>query len=357
MSGLRRRNVFTGTTSRWIEGSGPYADIVITSRIRLARNLEAFLFPHMLRDDQQKEIVDSMLQMFNASTVTNKLGKFDTIVLNETSALERRVLVEKHLISPELAEAKGYKAVALDSEEAISIMINEEDHVRIQALLPALQLHESWYRANEVDDVLEKAFNFSFSETKGFLTACPTNIGTGLRASVMVHLPALVITKQANRVLTALSRVGVAVRGLYGEGTEAIGNMFQISNQLTLGHSEEEILGNLSSVAKQIIDQERSARELLLRDARAKVEDRVYRAYGALRHARIISSEEALLLLSEVRLGADLNLIKEIDSRMLNELLVIIQPGFMQRLEGREMTPLERDQKRASIIREKLRAS
>ncbi len=347
-------DLFAGTKCKWIEGSGPYADIVITSRVRLARNLEAFPFPQALTEVQQKEVVRAIAQTLDSSAVKNKFGKFRLIVLNELTAIERQILVEKHLISPEHAELKGYRAVALDKEEMISLMINEEDHLRIQVLLPALQIHESWRKANEIDDLLEKNLNFCFSETKGYLTSCPTNVGTGLRASVMLHLPGLVITKQANRILSALSQVGLTVRGLYGEGTEAAGNMFQISNQITLGRTEEEILQNLSSVIKQIVDQERSARELLLKEARSKLEDRVYRAFGALAHARIISSQEAISLLSEVRLGIDLKIIKNIDARILNELLVTIQPAYMQKLEGRKMSPSDRDKKRASIIREKL---
>jgi protein arginine kinase len=339
--------------SKWLEGSGPHADIVISSRIRLARNLADLPFPHMSEEAQQQalESVDEALKDGSREPL---FGQLQLIRLGELGTIDRQLLVEKHMISPQHAQPGGYKAVLLNQDETLSIMVNEEDHLRIQCLLPALQLNEAWRLCNELDNVLEGHLSYAFSETMGYLTACPTNVGTGLRASVMVHLPALVMTKQAARVLTALSQVGLAVRGLYGEGTEAIGNIFQISNQITLGQTEEEIIHNLSAVAKQIIDQERCAREILLRDNRLQLEDRVYRAYGTLSHARIISSQEALALMSESRLGIDLKLITGLDARIFNELLLTIQPAYLQKAAGAKLEPGNRDVKRAALIRNSL---
>ncbi|GAW91146.1 protein arginine kinase [Calderihabitans maritimus] len=340
--------------SKWMEGSGPYADIVISSRIRLARNFEELPFPHLLSEAQQKKVVDKLQEVVSSPVVQQKVGRLELIILNELTPLQRQILVEKHLISPELAAAGGYKGVVLREDDAVSIMINEEDHLRIQSFLPALQLVEAWRLASFVDDVLEGMLKYAFSEEYGYLTSCPTNVGTGLRASVMMHLPALVLTDQARRVLSALPRVGLVVRGLYGEGTEAVGNLFQISNQLTLGQTEEEIITNLSSVTKHIIDQEKKAREKIMKEDRGKLEDQVYRAYGILTSARVISSQEALTLLSKVRLGIDLKIIKNIDPRKFVELLVKIQPAYLQVLTGREMDYAERDWKRAAVLRETL---
>ena len=233
-------------------------------------------------------------------------------------------------------------------------MVNEEDHLRIQLLLPACSRMKR-RMANVLDDALEETLDYAFDESRGYLTTCPTNVGTGLRASLMVHLPALVMSKQAGKILNALSHVGLAVRGFYGEGTETAGNLFQISNQITLGLTEEEIINNLSSVAAQLIDQEKAARQALLKDYGRQLEDKVFRAYWILSLARIFSSDEALSILSHLRLGIDLGLIKEVDSRILNELMVLIQPAMLQGKYGRQMSPYERDLKRAEAIQDKLK--
>lgn len=352
-----QRSFKRSPTSKWMEGSGPYADIVITSRIRLARNIREVPFPHVLDAEGQKRVVMQVAQVLATEQVTSAVGKMDVVVLNELNPLERRILVEKHLISPQHAQANGYAAVALNRDESLSIMINEEDHLRIQCLLPALQLHETWRIADGIDDVLEQGLDYAFAEQAGYLTACPTNVGTGLRASVMMHLPGLVLTRQAGRVLSALPQVGLVVRGIYGEGTEAHGNLFQISNQITLGRTEDEVIKSLSSVVKQIIEQERSAREALFKETGEKLADKLSRAYGILSHARVISSEEALSLLSDLRLGIDLKIIKDIDARVFNELMVLIQPACLQRAAGKEMSSFERDVQRADLIRDRLKAN
>src|SRR5690606_2870971 len=223
-----------------------------------------------------------------------------------------QVLVEKHLISPALANESRCGALILDRTESVSIMVNEEDHLRIQCLYSGFQVKEAWDKASRIDDLFEEAVDYAFDETRGYLTSCPTNVGTGIRASVMMHLPALVMTKQINRILQAVTQVGLAVRGLYGEGSEALGNLFQISNQITLGQSEEEIIDNLHNVARQILEHEKAARQRLLAESRIRLEDRICRSYGTLRHAVVMDSKEAAQRLSDVRLGIDLGLIREV---------------------------------------------
>ncbi|KYH31402.1 protein arginine kinase [Neomoorella mulderi] len=340
--------------SKWMEGSGPQADIVISSRIRLARNLKGMPFPNLMNEAQEVKVIRQVGQAIRAPGVFQAVGELRLQTLRELSPVERQILVEKHLISPDLAEGKGEKAVVLRDDEAISIMVNEEDHLRLQCLLPALMLHEAWRLADAADDALENELDFAFDQERGYLTACPTNVGTGLRASTMLHLPALVLTKQAGQVLTALTKVGVAVRGLYGEGTEAHGNIFQISNQITLGRSEEEIINNLSAVTVRLADQEREARELLRKQNRWQLEDRVGRAYGVLTNARILTSQEALQLLSDVRLGVEMKILRGLDQRLINQLMVRIQPAYLQFTAGKEMTPFERDVRRAAMVRELL---
>jgi len=341
-------------SSKWMEGSGPQADIVISSRIRLARNLKGVPFPNLMKGEQQARVVSQVSRAIHSPGIIQAVGELKLQPLRELPQLERQILVEKHLISPDLAEAGGERAVVLREDEAVSIMINEEDHLRLQCLLPAMMLHEAWRLADAADDALENELDFAFDQELGYLTACPTNVGTGLRASTMLHLPALVLTKQAGPVLSALTKIGVAVRGLYGEGTEAHGNIFQISNQITLGHSEDEIINNLSGVTVRLADQEREARELLRRQSRWQLEDRIGRAYGILSNARILSSQEALQLLSDVRLGTEMKILRGLDQRLLNQILVRIQPAYLQFTAGKEMTPFERDVRRAAMVRELL---
>jgi protein arginine kinase len=282
------------------------------------------------------------------------LKKAAFIRMSELTPLEKRVLVEKHLISPQLAEESPNGAVLLSQDESISIMINEEDHIRIQCLFPGLQLEKAWEMASQIDDWLEKHFVFAFDDQCGYLTSCPTNLGTGIRASVMVHLPALAMTQQLPRLLPVITQVGLAVRGIYGEGSEALGQLYQISNQVTLGQSEEEIIDKLQSVVKQIIEHEINARRRILAQSGIELEDRVYRSYGTLSHSRIIDSKEAMQRLSDVRLGVDLNLMKDVSASVMNELMVLIQPGFLQQYAGQRLDPEERDIRRAKLIRERL---
>lgn len=347
-------NVTSSALSRWMDGTGPEADVVLSSRIRLARNLEGVPFPHLLSPDQAEAV---LREAEKASVELNKfgfLGQVGFYPLAEVPSVERQMLVEKHLISPAQAQDVQFKAVILSADEAVAIMVNEEDHLRVQCLFPGLQLQETWDLANRVDDALEQTMSFAFSESRGYLTACPTNVGTGLRASVMMHLPALALTNQTGRVLNSVGQLGLAVRGLYGEGTEALGNIFQVSNQITLGRTEGEIIDHLSAVVGKIIDQERQARQALQREAREQVEDKVSRAFGLLTTARIMTSDEAMRLLSDVRLGVNLGMLTNVPLRVMNELLVMTRPAYLQRQAGRDLSPFERDLQRADLIRTRL---
>lgn len=336
--------------SDWMKGKGPDEDIVISSRIRLARNLESFPFPMLATNQQSSEILSQIAALANDQEL-NRYSAFSFIPLSDLNELEKRVLVEKHLISPHLAEESRNGAVLVNENESISIMINEEDHLRIQCLYPGLQIREAWNLANEIDDFFEKHLDYAFDERKGYLTSCPTNVGTGMRASVMLHLPALVLTQQINRILSAVNQVGLTVRGLYGEGSEATGNLFQVSNQITLGQSEKEIIDNLYSVVKQIIQHERSARERLMSESKTKLVDRISRSYGILMYANVIDSNEASRRISDVRLGIDLDLIHHVPPTILNELMIMTQPGFLQQYAGSKLSPVERDIRRAQLIR------
>lgn len=339
--------------SEWMKRNGPDEDIVISSRIRLARNLDAYSFPTLATNQQSKEVLNKISNLSN-ERMLKQIGSFTFIPLSSLNDLEKRVLVEKHLISPHLAEESKNGAVMISENESISIMINEEDHLRIQCLFPAFHIHKAWELADQIDDFFEQHLNYAFDERRGYLTSCPTNVGTGMRASVMLHLPALVLTQQINRILSAVNQVGLTVRGIYGEGSEAIGNLFQVSNQITLGQSENEIIDNLYSVVKQMIEHERAARERLMSESKTKLLDRINRSYGILSFANVIDSKEASQRISDVRLGIDLDLIKNVSPTILNELMIMTQPGFLQQYAGTKLSPTERDIRRAQLIRQHL---
>jgi protein arginine kinase len=322
-------NALNNPYTKWMEGKGPHASIVISSRVRLARNLNDYNFPHLQDEESGRKVMELAKEALTAKEVQELVDGIEFISLEELSPLDRLILMEKHLISPQLADDEGpCHGIALSEDEAVSVMVNEEDHLRLQVLFPALQLKEAWSLASQVDDLLESRLDFAFDEQYGYLTCCPTNVGTGLRASVMMHLPAIAMTNQANRFFMSLSKLGFVVRGLYGEGTQAKGNLFQISNQITLGLSEEEIIGNLTSVSRQIIEQEQLARDEMRKESLAQLEDMVFRSYGILTNAYIISSEEAVAHLSNVRLGLDMGLLRDVQFRKLNELLVETRPAY-----------------------------
>lgn len=342
------RETVNSAKSGWMKADSPAGDIVVSSRVRVARNLNGFSFPHLLEQEKAEQVTHGIQAALGNSKLKAEL---ELSRLAELSPVERQILVEKHLISPDLLHDHEKKAVALRDDEVISVMVNEEDHLRIQCLLPGLQLEKAWELVNRVDDGLENTLEYAFSEKYGYLTACPTNAGTGMRASVMLHLPGLVLINQIRAVISAISKLGFTVRGLYGEGTEAHGNLFQISNQVTMGHSEEEIISSLNSVTGQLLAQEREARKMLIRERREQLEDRVGRSYGILKFCHVISSEETMRCLSDVRLGVDLNLINGVNPDQLTELIVKTQPAYLLKQHGGDLPPAQRDVLRAEIIR------
>lgn len=337
----------------WLEGEGSQKDIVLSSRIRLARNIEDVKLPHLMTVPEAKQVIqiveDAIIN--NNKTIDNNFELFE---IEKLSALERSIFVEKHIISPNLLEKPTLSAFLLRKDEKATIMINEEDHIRIQVLLPGFNLEEGWDISSAIDDLLESNTKYAFDEKFGFLTCCPTNVGTGLRASVMIHLPGLVLTGYINQVLQAVSQIGLTVRGLYGEGSSALGNLFQISNQTTLGESEEEIIQKLRSIVLQIITKERYAMLSLLNSRKVEIEDKVYRSLGILQNSRVISSKESMELLSNVRMGINMNILKNVDLGTINNLMIETQPASVQYKSDHELTVTERDIKRSEIIREKM---
>lgn len=335
--------------SSWMNEDGPYSEIVLSTRIRLARNHHEYAFPTVFTQEEAEQTSEAV------GTAVQQAGyPLEELKMKDLQGLEKRVLVEKHLISPNLAEDSSSSSVWLSDDEDVSLMVNEEDHLRIQCLFPGLQLKEALRKALEIDDAIEEHFDYAFDENFGYLTTCPTNVGTGLRASVMMHLPGLMMTHQMNRIIPAIGQFGLVARGIYGEGSEALGNIFQISNQTTLGKSEEDITEDLLHVVDQIIAQEKSAREALVKSSGIQLEDRVFRSYGTLRYSRVIESKEAAKCLSDVRLGIDLGFIENVSRSILNELMILTQPGFLQQYAGGFLRPVERDIRRASLIRERL---
>ncbi|MHC4469878.1 MAG: protein arginine kinase [Planctomycetota bacterium] len=336
---------------QWLKGDGAESDIVMSSRIRLARNLKDYAFIPQAPESVKEEI---------AELVRGKLlkGLFEEagyyLEVGELDDIDHLFLIERHLISRELATGDGRRGVAFGPSEIIAVMVNEEDHLRAQVIYSGMELDRAWDEMERVDQVLEKDLEFAFSPQFGYLTACPTNVGTGMRASVMLHLPALVMTKQIEKVFQAVTKINLAVRGLYGEGTQASGDFYQISNQVTLGVSEISIIDNIKRVVPRIIQYERNVREHLKTEERLSLEDKVYRARGILKNARSITSEETMNLLSAVRLGVNVGLIDDMPVEAVNELFVVTQPGHLQKMEGRELDPKERDHIRARFIRTKL---
>lgn len=338
-------------SSEWLKGTGPYSEVVISSRVRLARNIDKMAFPHWANKKQTRQVLD----LASAAIAKNEqLKKAALFVLADLDGVDKQLLVERHLMSLEHAQKSDNKAVLVDSDEIVAVMINEEDHIRAQVMQSGFNLHECWNILNRIDDALGRDLPFAFSADWGYLTACPTNAGTGMRGSVMLHLPALVMTRQINQVLAAISKLSFTTRGLYGEGTQASGNFFQVSNQISLGHSEQEIIENINGLIRQIIEQEMQARHILLSGSRSMLEDKISRSFGILRSAHIISSQETIELLSLVRLGCDLGLLKEISRPMVNDLFIATQPAHLQKMEKKKLTQQERDVKRAEVIRSAL---
>ncbi len=338
-------------TGEWLRGTGPSANIVMSSRVRLARNLSEWPFPNKA----VKKDLESVLSLVEKSMSKIEFLKGATLFrMTELDQVDRQMLVERHLMSHEHASSPEGKGLLVSAEEVVSVMINEEDHLRIQVMRSGLNLTEAWNIINAIDDSLAQELGFAFMPNWGYLTACPTNTGTAMRGSVMMHLPALVMTKQINKVLTAISKLSFASRGFYGEGTQASGNFYQISNQVALGHSEDDIIQNINGLIKQVIEQEEQARQALLLQNKPMLEDKICRSWGLLKTARIISSQEAIEFFSMVRLGVDMGILKHVDHKALNELFIMIQPAHLQKIEGKKLNAFERDTKRAAVIRQKL---
>jgi len=319
---------------------------VLTSRVRLARNIEGLPFPNAMTAAQLKELISRVDEAVNGNQ------DFLRLDMESLPPRERQMLVERHLISPDLA--RGHGAAFINKDETLSILVGEEDHLRIQCLLPGLNLTEADDRSLAVERMIEGKLPMAFHEELGYLTACPTNLGTGMRASVMVHLPAIALAGQTEALLTAVTKLGYAVRGLYGEGSGSAGHIWQISNQNTLGMLEEDIISNLQATVRRVLDREKEVRQSLYDVNKIAIEDVVFRSYGILRHARRMTAEEAMEHISNLKLGVGLSLMPEALDGKLNRLLADIQSAGLSQRAGRELNPAERDEARAKLLRESL---
>lgn len=325
--------------------------IVVSSRIRLARNLRGSKFSAKIEQDEAYKIIDDIKAVIDKNEITSKLG-FELTYLKNIPEIEQNILVEQHIISPQLIKNKNQAAFMINKDKDIIIMINEEDHLRIQALNPGLNLEEGLKIANMIDDVLEESLDYAYDKTLGYITSCPTNLGTGLRASTMLHLPALSITNQLEKILLSISEIGVAVRGVYGEGTKPMGNLYQISNQGTLGASEETLVERIKQISLQLVKKENTVRRVLLKYSKIFLENEVYRAYGILKNARMIDTFEAMKLLSVVKLGIETEILESQNG--IDELITKIQDNNISMLLEDEFEQKTREIKRAEILREEL---
>ncbi len=337
----------------WLDASGPSSEIVLSTRVRLARNLQGSAFGPRARVNDR----EAVLGRVRTTARELPLLKDATLwSLPEVEPRTRQILFERRLVSHELlggekgSPARG-AAVIFSVRDPLSVMVNEEDHLRLQFLLSGLRLQDAWSLVDRLDEDLGRALPLAYHHEFGFLTSCPTNVGTGLRASVLMHLPGLVLTKEIGQVLKGLNQVGLTFRGLYGEGSEVVGNFFQVSNQTTLGKTEEDLVDHLDQIVRQVIQYEKQARQVLLREARAVTEDKIWRAYGLLRHARSLSFEEMINLLSGVRLGASLKLLPNLRVYTLNKIMIYSQTAHLEQAAGRDLPPPECDAHRASFVR------
>ena len=339
--------------SSWYIEKGPCGDVVISSRIRLARNVSKYPFPIKMNKEQEAAVINDVRNATDIFSQPDK--KLYYLDMDDINLIERLTFVEKHLISPNFANSDKKRGVLIDQEEKVSIMINEEDHLRIQCMESGLQLERALKNCIEIDDGIESQMEYAFDTNYGYLTSCPTNVGTGLRASTMLHLPALAMTGHIKGILEACSKLGIAVRGLYGENTEASGNLFQISNQVTLGYSENEIINHINGVINQIAEQEVALRMELYKQNSYRLEDRIFRSRGLFENAVIMNTEESMKLLSDIRFGIELGIINDIKTETINEIMVSIQPANIQKQNGRILTQEERDVKRTEKIKELLK--
>lgn len=336
--------------AKWLEADGAEAAVVISSRVRLARNIADHQYPDRADSDVHSRVKEFVQEALDSSGLLDKGALYESETVSE---LDRSFLIERHLISPEFMRTRTNRAIYISTDGAVSIMINEEDHLRIQSFRSGLEIRTAMENAEKIDNKLGEKLEYDYSNDYGFLTSCPTNVGTGLRASVLIHLPGLVLTNEIDAVISQITKLGLAVRGFYGEGTDVLGNLFQISNQTTLGRSEEDIIGSLEEVSRQLIGHEENARTTLIRDAGEEIKDKIWRAYGILKHARVLSSEEAMNLLSAVRLGVAMGILDMLPLKLVNEIMLLIQPAHLQKLLNEELSPSERDNRRAELVRHK----
>ena len=343
---------FLSSPAETSKRGGPHDRIVMSSRVRLARNLKGVAFPGWAKKSERVKALDRIRPA--VEELKQMSGGYSESMDNLTT-LDKQILVERHLVSREHAAKNAGSGLVLNKDESLCVMINEEDHLRMQALRPGLQLKEAWQAVDQVDSQLEKLLPYAFSPSLGYLTACPTNLGTGIRVSAMLHLPALVLSEQVNQIIQAVNKLGLAVRGLYGEGTEALGNVFQVSNQMTLGETENDIVERLSKVLAQLIEHEENARASLLESKPKMIFNHVGRAYGILANAHSISSKETMNLLSLLRLGVDISLFPGTERSLVDELFLITQPAHLQKSYSEKLSAEERDLLRADMLRERLR--
>ena len=341
--------------SSWLQLDTDATDnIVISSRIRLARNFDGVLFTNR-NDMSSLEKVNSFSRSLLKPLKDVDGHQYSNINLEQLSERDRAILVEKHLMSPALEEKLPYRNLVVSDDASIVIMVNEEDHLRIQSMVSGLRLEVAYERVLKIDKTIEDKYPYAFDERFGYLTACPTNVGTGLRASVMLHLPALTISGKITRLIRSIIQLGYSVRGLYGEGSEALGNIYQISNQRTMGTSEEDTIEQLTKIVEGIIAEERKSRQLLLHNDKEGLEDVLWRSYGVLQNARRVNGKEALTKLSDIQLGVDLDILPLWGNDTFNELVAITRPNFLTKYLGNEdLTEADRDSYRAKVIRQKL---
>ncbi len=334
----------------WIDSAKNDDNIVVSSRIRIARNLSDFSFPTKISKEQSKILIDVIYKIFEND---DTMQHFD---VQSFSPVRSQNFVDKRLISPQFTKIDNIKTGLLVNEKgSLSVMINEEDHLRIQSIQPGLKLNECYDETNALDTYLERKLQYAYDSQLGYLTSCITNLGTALRASVMLHLPALVITGNISKSLNAIAKLGFVARGIYGEGSDTLGNMFQISNQITLGRSEEEIIANLNSIVSKLVEQEKNARHYLKEEYNLTLEDQIGRALGILKYCQKVSSGEAMKLLSDLRLGLEIGLIREIDVSLINKLIYKIQPASLQSITEDRIGSSDRDIMRAKVLRENLK--
>ncbi|KAA3618796.1 MAG: protein arginine kinase [Calditrichaeota bacterium] len=335
----------------WLDRAEEGDNIILSTRIRLARNLNKIPFPRQAKREQLKEVVRSVKTAINRNQLCKAMAVFQK---DELTAIFKKAFVERRIISPAFSESDTIGMVAIDPDEQLGLMVNEEDHLRIQAVQAGLSLHEAWRQISRIDDELSENLEFAYMPEFGYLTSCPTNTGTGMRASILIHLPALSMADEIDATIKKLSPNEIAVRGFYGEGTDVVGNIFQISNQLTLGRTETALINRLEVVADKFSEMEQEARERLLTEQRDEIEDRIHRSMAIMKSARLMSSEEFMKYISMLLLGVDLEILPGISSLELKKLMIFTQPAHMQIMYKSSSDSQSRDVLRAQIVRQKI---